>query len=89
MAERSIGSARADTGRTFVWALALFAILCGVILMLLGSSSGGIVEEENTESIKSVTIELDAAANALEDKDYGTARAHLRSARKRLSRLDE
>jgi hypothetical protein len=89
MAERSIGSARADTGRAFVWALALFAILCGVILMLLGSSSGRIVEKGERESVKSVITDIDAAANALEDRDYGRTRAHLRSARKRLSRLDE
>ena len=89
MADRYRGNARADTGRTFVWALALFAIMCGAILVLLGNSSGGSVEKGNRESVKSVIIDLDAAANALEDRDYGRTRAHLRLARKRLSRLDE
>jgi hypothetical protein len=57
--------------------------------MLLGNSGGGIVEGGDRESVKSVIIDLDAAANALEDKDYGRTRVYLRSARKRLSRLDE
>lgn len=89
MAERSMGSARANTGRTFVWALVLFAMLCGVILILLGNSSGGAAEQGERESVKSVIKDLDAATSALEDKDYGRTKAHLRSARKRLARLDE
>ena len=89
MAERSTGSARADSGRTFVWALALFAVLCGAILMLLGNSGDETIERGDRENVKSVITDVDAAANALEDRDYGRAKAHLRSAQKRLSRLDE
>lgn len=89
MAKRSIGNARADTGRAFILALALFAITCGVILMLVGKSSTGIAEKREPERAKSVIIDLDAATNALEDKNYGRAKYYLRSARNRLTRLDE
>ncbi len=90
MAERSTRSVRrVDNGHTFIWAFALFAVICGAMLILLGNTGAGTAEEENTESIKSVVIELEAAANALEDKDYGRTRAYLRSARTRLFRLDE
>jgi hypothetical protein len=63
--------------------------MCGAFLMLLGGSRGVQAEDTDQESLKAVITELDAAANAIEDKDYGRTKAYLRSARKRLSRLDE
>lgn len=89
MNERTIGNARSNTGKAFVWAAALFAMMCGGILAAFGDADTGTVVEETQESIQSVITELDAAATSLEDKDYGRARAHLRSARTGLSRLDE
>jgi hypothetical protein len=89
MTNQTTGKGAAENGHSLIWAFALFAVICGAILILSGESDAGPGEEKQTESIQSVSIELEAAASALEDKNYGRTKIHLRMARAQLSRLEE
>ncbi|MFO8072203.1 MAG: hypothetical protein R6V85_10055 [Polyangia bacterium] len=77
-----------STGLSFIWALALFAILCGAILLLVGGSGHGADRADESERSAQAALEdLERAANALEATDYGETRTYLGEAREKLSKL--
>lgn len=79
-----------STGRGgFAVALALFAILCGVVLLIAGEGGEQTGRERSRDGVKSAIEDLNAAAETLEAKDYGETRGHLLSARRKLLELIE
>jgi hypothetical protein len=77
------------TGRTFVMALAIFAMLCGGILLFVGHKGTEINGKGVQNNTDSILHDLNDATNALEDKNYGRAKYYLRAARKRINYLNE
>jgi hypothetical protein len=84
------------TARTFIWALALFAILCGIILLFTGLPTGGAcgADTEDQEvcdprQVEAALEEVEEATHALEAMDYGETRTHLNEAARALRALRE
>ena len=74
------------TGRTFVWALAIFAFMCGAILLLVGGrdcEADG--PDDGCGDVRSALEDVQDASNALDEMEYWEARIHLIQAREKLS----
>lgn len=86
--KRHYGSRRrrrkSSGGKTFLVALVLFVMLCGLVLVFSGGASNAPARESTRDTGKHlvrVIGKLDKAGQALEQKNFGEAQQHLKKAR--------
>ncbi len=75
------GREGASSARRLVAALALFAVVCGAILLLAGGGSPGGADEGADRRAARAIEQLERAEAALEASNYGQTRIHILSAR--------
>ena len=76
------GSTTGSAGRAWVVALVLFAMLCGLILVVTPSRQGA-QEDPVFTSMTNALGSIDEASEALGARNYGELRTHLQRAARR------
>jgi 5-bromo-4-chloroindolyl phosphate hydrolysis protein len=78
-------------GGSALAALFLFAILCGLLLLLVGGPSGGAVARDEQTSMASellgLTQQVQQAEHALTAQNYGACRKQLQQVQQNLTML--
>ena len=77
---------RWSASRTLATALVLFAMLCGLTLVVARYPD---LSARHAAKLQQAMTSIDRASNALEATNYGETRDHLRAARRSLEQIKE